>query len=198
MPFKVEFTQTVKFGDAVIDEIVIHGLAFVVLTGMWTVMAGAKKPVAVLQRERIKKQVHFMSGGKRIFPDAAQIGQLPAAVARNIISNLEVDQGPAGKVIHEGDGMSTPILYQLGTPIEMKDSKGVSTSIKELEFIATTYAELEDVLCGENDMVQALELLKTVAAPVGVSGLMRLPGWALDKVTVADGVSIMQKVLPSF
>jgi hypothetical protein len=195
---KIEFTATVKFGDTVIDEIKVMPLTFAEMGKLWRQAGNAKSRAEVaLQRSRIMHQTHFMAAGKRVLPNEAQLSQLPASVAKAIIPALDNGQGVAGKLLNDGDGATSPILYQLGSPIGMKNGKGEDVSITELEFMASTYGEIEDVLCAENDIAKTLELFKRIAKPVGGS-LQTLPGWALDKITTADGVTVMNLILSRF
>lgn len=194
---KIEFTTEVKFGDKVIDTITVAPLTFVDLVKLWNKAVTAPGAYEVeMQRARIGHQAHFMSDGKRIIPDKAQLAQLPRAVAMDIIAGLE-NGGEYGEVLTEGDGITTPVHIRLGTPIEMKDGKGNVTAIAELEFVATTYGEVEEILAADGELNKTLALLRTLAAPVG-SSLTRLPAWALDRITPADGLLVMRKVLPSF
>lgn len=194
----IEFNTEVKLGDKVVDAISVAHLTFSQFAAVWKRAASAKgKPEAALQRERILHQTHFMSGGERVVPDLSQLSTLPATVAKAIINNLDADEGPAGKVISEGDGIATPIVVKLGSPIKVKDGKGVESELAELEFMASTYGELEDVLSSVDEIGKAMALLTNIASPVG-SNLPRLPGFALDRITLADGLMIMRKVCPSF
>jgi hypothetical protein len=197
---KIELTVPLTIGDKTIDEVIVKPLFFADLVKTWAKAeaVAAGKPDVAIQRERIRFQAHFMSGAERIVPDEAQIRLLPIQMARAIIDVLHVGQGTMGKLINDGDGVTKPLLYKLGTPVEMKSGKDSSAKISELEFKATTYGELEDVLAAGADTERALELLRSIAKPVEIESLMRVPGWALDRITVADGVGIMNMVLPRF
>ena len=197
---KIEFSTPLSIGEKVIDEINILPLHFADLVKTWAKAerTAGDKPEAAIQRERIKHQVHFMSGKERVVPDDAQIRLIPIGIARLVIDSLDIGQGEIGKLLHAGDGITDPVLYKLGTPIEMKSGDKGVIKISELEFKATTYGELEDFLAAGSDSLRAMELLKTVAKPVEIESLMRLPGWALDKITAADGIGIIREVLPRF
>lgn len=196
---KVEFTAGVKFGDKDITSIEVAPLTFVDMAKLWDKASTAPrgKHEAVMQRLRIQHQVHFKAGDTRVVPDDVELGQVPFIVVRDVIAGLDVGQGELGEITIEGDGASTPIVYKLGTPIEMKSGKD-TVYIKELEFFATTYGEVEDVLAAGSETNRAIALLSSLANPVGIDALPRLPGWALDKITVADGLQVMRKVAPSF
>lgn len=197
--YKLEYTATVKLGEATIDEILIAPLTFMEMTRLWKKAAAAKsKPELALQRARIMHQTHFMSVGVRQTLTDEQLHKLPITVAKGILAHLDDEQGKAGKLIGDGDGATTSIIYELGTPIGMKNSKGEDVTITELEFHAETYGDIEDVLAADSDMSKTVELLKRTAKPVGVPSLQAIPGWALDRFTIADGVTIMLTVLPRF
>lgn len=198
----VEFTLPVQFGDNSITTIKVQPLTFATLTEMWAQVAaeirGTKESSTKhLQRKRIAHQVHFMAGDKRIIADAANISQLPIPVARAIIAALDIGEGKAGEIIGTGDGVQAPILYKLGNPIEAEAGGGKKSKIEELEFKATVFADIEDVLAVDGEVPQALELIKRIGKPVD-SSLMVLPSWAVERISVADGVTITQKVLPRF
>lgn len=194
----IEFTSDVKFGEDAISSIEVHPIHFVELVGIWNrAFAATSKKEVVLQRARIMQQTHFMNGDKRIFPDEAQLRSLPLDVAKSIISSLELGQGVPGKVLGDGNGISSPVLYKLGTPISAKTGKGEKVEISELEFQATTYGEVEDVLASVSEMSQTIALIQGIAKPVSTT-LMALPGWAIDRISVADGLTIMKEVLPRF
>jgi hypothetical protein len=99
-----------------------------------------------------------------------------------------------GKIVRDGDGIDKAIVYELGTPISVGQGK---PPIKELEFQASTYGDVEDVLAVDAPIQQAAVLISTVAKPLGTS-LSLLPSWAVNLVTVADGVTISNHVLPRF
>lgn len=195
---KIDFTTDVKIGETVVTEIIVHPLRFLTLVSLWEVASSRPgKAETNLQRERIINQTHFCEGGNRLTPALSDIMQLPIPVAKSIIAALDKGNGKMGKVLAEGDGVTSAVIYELGTPIKMTDSQKKEIVIKEIEFKASTYGEVEDILSGDNSLTRTAELLK-IAAPVGVEGLTRLPGWAIDRITASDGTMIMNKVLPRF
>lgn len=195
---KIEFSTDVKFGDATIESIEVAPLTFAELAKLWRRVSAMPGDAAInLQRERIRHQAHFTGGGKRVVPDIADLLKLPVAVAKAIIDNLDTGAGPAGEVLNEGNGITGALLYKLGTPIEMKDGKGESRDIIELEFLAETYGDVENILAAENEVQRTMALL-AIAAPVGHDKLTRLPGWAIDRITTGDGITLMRTVLPNF
>lgn len=196
----VEFSTPVKFGETIIDTIKVEKLGFVGFSDIWTAAAakGTKDLMKNIRRGRIARQVHFMAAEKRIVPTDPDISTLPISVMKPILTLLDAESGPPGRVLEPvGDGMTTPIVYKLGTPFKSSNSKGEGEVIEELEFLASTYGEIEDMLAAPNDIQAALILIKTVAKPLG-SKFQRLPGWAVDRLTMSDGVMIVNEVLKSF
>lgn len=154
-----------------------------------------KRVEAQFRRLRIARQcVLATSNGKDLTLTEMDVGRLPIAVARTMLDALPQNDEKAGVAMEGGDGIQSPILFTLGTPI-MATSKGEGVGIDELEFEAKTYGQIEDVIAETQKLRQTLELLRTVARP---SGLLTMPSWAVSRVTIADGHAIMDKVLPRF
>lgn len=184
-------------GERVIDGAVVRPMTFQTFADMITEAQGMTEPKsfeARLRRLRMHKQVTYFAGANPVQVGPLEILQLPIADARLIASKLDFEEGKAGKIIREGDGIEKAIVFELGTPIQVGAGK---PPIKELEFHATTYGDIEDVLAADNAIQQAAQLIATVAKPLG-SSLTLLPSWANNAITVADGVLISQLVLPRF
>lgn len=149
----------------------------------------------MLAREKMKAMLHMLDPeGQQVEFSENDLLNLPVSYARQVRKALDTDFHSPGKIIKEGDGITTPILFELGTPL--KTDKG---EVTELEFIAKTLGDIEDVLSAENGFTQSLALLSTVASPLGADvQLMRLPTWGVEAITSEDGLMIAQKVLPSF
>jgi hypothetical protein len=156
---------------------------------------------------RVKQVVAFDKAGNRVELDQVAFGNMPRQLFVKINNALDVITDKPGKVITEdGDGVNTPIVYQLGTPFEFADTKadqkpiGTQQQIIELEFVAKTGGDIEEVLCHDNALDQTIALLKTCATPLGGgdTGLLRLPSWMIYSLTTSDGFAIMAKVLPVF
>lgn len=194
---KIEMTTDITFGEHKITEVKVKPLKYKELAELWSVATHAAKPDVALQRARIMHQTHFMDGSTRIKPDVAELSTISSTLAMAILAAIDIGQGSTGEVVSKGDGATTPIVYKLGTPIKMKSSKG-SVSITEIEFMANTYGQLEDVLAADNQMDKVMELMNRVAVPLGIDTLTTMPSWAIDNMTVADGVIIMRDVLPNF
>jgi hypothetical protein len=147
---------------------------------------------AAFRSARMKEQTTLISDKKeRITPDLPTIIGLPIPVAKLIIKDLDENEDAAGEIIADGDGISTPILYKLGTPVAVDNG----APIEELEFMAKVYGDIENVIGESSPFQRALALLRHVAKP---AGLLALPSWALDQITIADGKVIAEKIVPRF
>lgn len=154
-----------------------------------------------LLRIRMRTQVKAVGAdGAEIELSDADIMQMPLVYARRV--KAEIDRFGAGeqpgKVIAAGNGVTTPILYRLGTPIAFETKAGDKAAIEELEFLAPTYGAAEDVLAADKETDQTLHLIRSCAVPVGSFNLQTLPSWAAAAVTMSDGFTIMEAVLPLF
>lgn len=147
------------------------------------------------QRERMKRQVKAYADGDALVPlSALDIMQMPRAYAMNVVRALDLNTGMPGEVISEGDGVTSPILYRLSRPLRTNQD-----SITELEFSGRTLGDIEDVIAADSTPDQALALIRTCAKPVGGEvNLIALPSWAVDAVSLVDGLTILEKVLPRF
>jgi hypothetical protein len=185
-------------GDRIIDGAAVKPLSFQSFADIISEAQGMTQPKTFegrLKRLRMHRQVAYYMGANQVQLTIQDILKLPIPDARAISSKFDAaDEGKPGKVIREGDGISQAIVFELGTPIQTGAGK---QPIKELEFIAKTYGDIEDVLAAENSIQQAAQLIATIAKPLGTS-LSLLPSWACSAISVADGVTISQKVLPRF
>lgn len=195
---KIEFTDKVLVGGKEVSSIEVAPLTFVELVNLWDRITDTRKPEAALQRARIMHQTRFSVGKEVVQAGPEDLTVLPYPVAKSIIDALNIGQGKeGGKVDGSGNGMTSPALYKLGTPIELvSGSEKEPVVITELEFSAGSYGEMEDVLAADSEMHKALELIR-ICTPVGTN-LSRLPGWAVDRITVADGVGVMQNINTDF
>lgn len=153
---------------------------------------------AKVRRARIVAQVRaVLPSGAEAPISSLDVMSLPIPAARALIAALTEGDGKEGEILSgDGDGVATgPILYKLGVPISASDGSGSAADITELEFHASTYGQVEDVLAGTDPVEQTLALLRTVARP---PALLMMPTWAIDFVSIADGVKIAEKVLPRF
>jgi len=185
-------------GDRVVDGASIRPLSFQTFADIISEAQGMTAPKTFegrLKRLRMHRQVNYYMGANQVQLSIQEILQLPIPDARAISVKFDAtDEGKPGKIIREGDGINQAIVFELGTPIPTGAGK---PSIKELEFSAKTYGDIEDVMAAENSIQQAAQLIATIAKPLG-SSLTLLPSWALSAISVADGVTISQVVLPRF
>lgn len=146
-------------------------------------------------REKLKMQLRFHAvDGTIIVPTDDAILQLPRQYAVTVTRATEQTADPIGELLSDGDGIGSPVLYRLGTPI--KTSTG---DISELEFTARTLGDIEDVLAADRRTDQVLELIRTCAKPIGAQeGLLALPSWGAEQITLTDGLILMDQVLPRF
>ena len=185
-----------KLGDKLIDGAVIKPWMFTALVDCVVTAHAAVQPKtfdARLKRLRMFRQVTYYSGNNQVAIAPNDVLALPIVSARTILAQLDDSESKAGKIIRDGDGVNKAITYELGTPIPVQGKD----SIRELEFYASTYGDLEDVLAVDLSVQQTALLLSTVAKPLN-SSLTRLPSWAVDLITVADGIAIARDVLPRF
>lgn len=122
---------------------------------------------------------------------------MPFLLSKEVNKALDSSNVAAvGKVISEkANGIDTPIIYQLGTPI-ISGSEG--KEILELEFMVSTYGDVEQVMGESGSFQQTVALIKHVARPAGDTTLLTLPSWAVDQITVPDGIAMVTSVLPNF
>ena len=155
----------------------------------------AKTQRAIRRQLQVKA---YDAGGTEIPIGDGELLQLPRPLYARITENIDMNSGaPAGKIIADGDGLDHPLIFQLGTGINIGGDK--AQVITDLEFQAKTGADIEDVLCETTGAGQALTLIMTCATPLTKDlGLLRLPSWAVEQITEADGMEIVTKVLPRF
>lgn len=196
MTNKIELPFVV--GEKSVTHVAVDVINFNTLCAFITLATAMAKPEsfdARLKRVRFIRQVKYFSGETTpIELGVEDVMKMPIPAARKISGLFDEGEGLMGEIIRDGDGVSTPILYKLGTPIPVAQGK---PPIVELEFFASTYGELEEVLAAGDTLHQAAMLIKTVAKPVHGT-LQTLPSWASDKITIADGVTLARNVLPRF
>lgn len=193
----IKYPIKFQLGDTLIDGVIIKPLTFAgfveCITGA-QMMSEPKIFEARLRRLRMMKQVTYYSGNNVVAMTVENMLKLPIPATRLVTSHLDDDEGAAGKIIRDGDGIDKAIVYELGTPIPLGQGKG---HIKELEFQASTYGDIEDVIAVDTAIQQTLIMITTLAKPLGHT-LQVLPSWAINQITVTDGVLISRDVLPRF
>jgi len=147
-----------------------------------------------IRRVRMAKQVTYFMATAPIQLSMADVLRMPIQAAREIAAKLDENEGKPGRISRPGDGIDKAIIYELGTPISTGQGK---SPISELEFMAKTYGDVEDVLAASTSFHQGLQLIESVAKPLG-SSLTLLPSWAVNLITFADGFTIVREVLPHF
>lgn len=194
---RIEFAAF-TVGEHAVVTANIKPMPFVAFVGLMTearTMPGASLETSI-RRLRLIRQVDYIdAAGKAVPMDVTSLMKLPISPARKINAELDKLNGPAGKIVRDGDGISTIIGYELGTPITVAGTD--KTSITELEFLAQTYGDVESMLNADDAFSQTAALLETVAKPVHKT-MTSMPSWAINMISISDGVTLAQKVLPRF
>lgn len=191
---KIVLPQPWTVHNVVVDGAVVNSLTFQAFSECLVEAQAMKKPKTLearLRRLRLARQVTYYVNGTTtpITPD--EVTMMPIPNAQMLTTRLDEDEGKSGKITKDGDGISTSIVYELGSPIPVvgKDP------IVELEFLASTYGDVEDIMSADNSITQTALLLETIAKP---PGMLQLPSWAFKAISVGDGVTIAQLVTPRF
>jgi hypothetical protein len=186
-----------QLDDKLIDGAVVKPLSFSAFgecIDEARIMKEPKTWEGKLRRARMLKQVVFYTNGGIAEITAADLVKLTIPSARAIALQLSSHDGVEGRVIStDGDGINKAIVYELGTPIPVQNKP----PIKELEFLAKNYGDVEDIMSMVDSVQQTSLLISTLAKPLGTT-LMTLPSWAASQITINDGFTILQKVLPPF
>lgn len=184
--------------DVPVTKIEVRPGTFAGFVSAWVENSGGKKASVAVNRARVVQQTTFYSGEDVIKVDPFDLSDIPVDVARLLFK--EINRDPEGTVAPEllsGDGVSTPMLVKLGVPITMSvDKKQVEVS--ELEFFAKTLQDIEEIVAAPDDMSAVLAMLESLANPVAINTLTRLPSWAVNQVSIPDGLFMLNKVLPAF
>jgi len=159
---------SLHLGDRIIDGALIKPITFTTYMGFISDAQAMTQPAdwqARVKRVRMVKQVTYFMGPAPITLSSQEVLQLPIRDTLKIQALLDVDEGKLGKIVREGDGIEKAIVYELGTPVTMRSGKE-PVVIRELEFFAKTYGDIEDVLAAPTLFHQGLVLLSTVAKPL--------------------------------
>lgn len=207
---KIIEIPTTKFpfmiGETRVAKLVVSGLGFAKYAKVHVAAGKADDPTKALFRERIKAQVSAFDGaGKQLALTDIAVMMMPAPYAVQMKAALDAalwSQGEkAGefKVLSAGDGVLTPIHVQLGKPITGDNvTTGMGTAISEIEFIARTLSDLEDVLVADGNLDAAMAAF-AMGKPVGADvNLLAMPSWAVDQLSISDGVGIIDHVVKVF
>jgi hypothetical protein len=130
---------------------------------------------------------------------ATELLSLPIPLYQKLKIMLDDDKTVDATIVQNGNGIETPIVIKLGTPLVMKNKEGESLSINELEFKASTAMDLERILAQTSEVEQTWALLEDCCTPLGEDlSLMKLPSWAVEQITFGDGQFVRTQVLPNF
>lgn len=191
-----------------ITKFEVHPISFVrfaeigsMATSMESTQHGIQKRIF---RERLKTQVKAINGdGSSVTLDEGAVAKIPLSCAmqlKNAIMHVLVqDKAEEPKLLSDkkADGISKAIHIRLGTPIKYKEGN-VEREIWELEFQAKTLSDIEDVIIADNKIDQAKAIL-AIAKPIGPDiKLTALPSWAIDQITMLDGLWIMSNAMGPF
>lgn len=151
-----------------------------------------------LFRARLRTQVTAYAADKKPVPLTEQnIGDIPAryavALKAAISDVLATVEAPPAKIVTEGDGATSAIEVQLGTPLIL----GKDRTCGFLEFLAEKLSDLEDVLATDNRLDRAVAFL-ALAKPVDAGSLQTLPSAAMETLSLADGLFLMERVVDPF
>lgn len=191
---KLVLPQPWQLHDKVIDGAVINRLSFQNFSDYITEAQGMKKPKTLesrLRRLRLARQVVYYVNGSTTPVTTEDVTMMPIPDAQMLTSHLDEDEGGVGKITKEGNGIDTSIVYELGTPIPVTGKDPIT----ELEFLAKTYGDIEDVMSATDSITQTAALIAAIAKP---PGMLQLPSWAVGAITVGDGVTIARLVTPLF
>jgi hypothetical protein len=199
LPFQPERVAiSFQLGDKLIDSASVKQLMFQAFTEHIAEAQTLRQPKTWegrLKRVRMVRQVTYYANGVQVPVTMADILSMPIPAARTIDKALgNIEEGTPGKVIREGDGIDKAIVFELGTPIPTGQGK---PPIRELEFLAKTYGDIEDVLSAADSVQQTKYMIETLAKPLD-SSLSALPSWGLTQITIADGMTMLRDVLPHF
>lgn len=195
-----EVTTDYKINGKKIVAFEIAPMKFIRFAEIATGAQGKVSPngsyAAALKTALIQEQTVLIDEAKgRHALDFVSVMSLPIPLARVIIAEIDgAPDAPVGKIITDGDGITTPILYKLGSPV-VATSAGQEKPIEEIEFLAKTYGDIEQVLAAASPMSQTVALLRFVAKPVG---MLQMPSWVVDLISTEDGVEIMEKITKRF
>ncbi len=126
------------------------------------------------------------------------IPRLPPALGKALLSVADSAIGQGGKVIAEGDGVDTAIMFKLANPLRMTSSKSGAVEIDELEFQAKTFGALEGALSAATGYDQTLGIIRHCATAPQAPQLPALPEMLVAQISLSDGIAILRHVLPTF
>jgi hypothetical protein len=152
-----------------------------------------------MQRVRMSLLSVMVDGdGANLPVEYDAIPRLPPALGKALLTVADTSLGQGGKVISEGDGVDTPILFKLTDPLRMSSSKSGEVVIDELEFQAKTFGALEGALAAATGYDQTLGIIRQCATSPQAPQLPALPEMLVGQISLSDGIAILRHVLPKF
>jgi phage FluMu protein gp41 len=204
---EITLESPVQLGDRQVTALYIKEIRYV---GMAAAFTAALKLVtegqnyeASMKIARLQRQVVANVGGAQTALSTREILSMPLKLFRQVDAALDGKAYPVGTVVGEGDGVTTPVIFKLGTPLMLGGITGKESSpagqITELTFIAECLGDVLPVVSANYEMEQVIALVEKLAQPIGTDvTLLRLPSWAMEQLTWEDGNAISKAVLPSF
>ena len=188
--------------DAQVASIEIAPLTFAtysrISTDAYRIAKTTKEANVNMFRERLVSQCTLKFGdGKAAKFTPETISKAPPRLGLMLKNKLDIGSEGAGRPEllsdPKADGIGHAIHIKLGSPIKAQGGK----EIAEIEFMAKTLGEIEEMVVADNRLDQMLALM-AIAKPVGGMTLLALPSWAIDQITFADGWFMVQEVLSRF
>lgn len=196
----IEIKTPYTYNQVKVSQLITRQLSFVELVQISIQTARTRDPAkpfeAALRTARMIAQTQLqLADGKLVPMDAITVLSMPIPPARLLMAAIDEHDAnePMGftDLSPKADGISAPILIKLGSPIKGQGDK----EIAELELQAKSYGDIENVIGETNELEQAVALLRYVAKPIGMLGM---PAWAVDAVTIRDGLAIAKQIVPRF
>jgi len=196
---KLETNSPFKLEGKEIDHFLLRPIKFRKYCDIRRVSFISKEPSILMSRLLLIEYASAItSSGETIALDAKSILLIPRNYSKKIVSLMFSNIGVAGEVVQNSKNIDMAAIYKLGTPINVKSGE-TTNQIIELEFIAKTYGDVEKVITEDDEVRQGLAFIESCASPLGSDlSLMSLPEWAVDEISLADGLAITNEVLPSF
>jgi hypothetical protein len=155
-----------------------------------------KKWKIINRRIRMRAQIKTFAGTKQVEMTDLDIAQLPVQYGVALSKACDEGDGKAGDIVNPNDSISSPALYRLGTPLRFQQNSDEGM-VTELEFIAKTFGDVEEIVSEQGQPQQMLVALNRICKPVGMP-TVSMPTWAVEQITLADGFKMIETILPRF
>lgn len=193
-------------GEARVDRLVVKPIG---LAAFLKARDAARQAMAVakasdfpkfIARERRAIQISAIdAAGKAFAISETAMMEMPIRYAVAADRAMQEVLDDAGTIVIEGDGAGSAVIYALGKPLTASTKGGDAVEISEIEFNARTLRDVEDVLAAGEGLDGALAFIQKCGKPVGKDvTLQALPSWAVEQISLADGVQILNEVMPGF